>query len=153
MRHRSPAESGEETDEVRLHAPDHSRVELEFRERPAAVAHAAAAPAEGDAAVARRTQVVQHGLAIADRLATRPAECLEHVRNRLAEDDVARGHGERQAVTRKSGSRGVDREHRRPGSDPATGRCVGDAVPAETIHTCVLVNTDAPLEKRPPQTE
>ena len=89
------AEFREEVHEITAHALDHAWVELQAVERAAAEAHATAAPAEGDAAVARRPQVMQHRPAVADRLAAGPTDLLDHVRYRLGEHDVARRDGQR----------------------------------------------------------
>src|SRR5204863_2430826 len=92
------AELGEEANEALASAPDHARVELELRGAPCAEPHGAPAPAEGDAVVCGRAHVVHELPRIDDRLPASPAELVEHVRNGLGEDDVARGDGERQPV-------------------------------------------------------
>ena len=129
---------------------DQHGVELEHVAPPGAIAHPAAAPAERDAAVRRRPEVVQQRACVRDRLAAGPAELLEHVRHRLGEHEVARRHGERTAEPRKAGGRTVHREHGRSGRDAPAGR-LGARAQAEDGGA--LVDADATLEQAPPKAE
>ncbi len=93
------------------------------RQRAAAAEpHRAAAPAEGDPAVARRPEVVEQGAAVGDRLAARPADLLEHVRDGLGQDDVAGRDRERRPEPGPAGGGRVDREHRGAGAHTACRR-------------------------------
>ena len=90
--------------------------------------------------------------AVDDRLAARPAELVEHVRDRLGQDDVARCDGERQAIAGEAGGRRVDGED--CGACPnAAGPCL-DAPPSrEAGHLGALVDPHAALEQLRAQPE
>ena len=83
---------------------------------------AAAAPAEGDAAVGGGAEVVDQGAAVGDALATGPADLLEQLGDRLGEDDVRGGNGEALAQRPPWGlRRGADGEHSGAGPHDAAG--------------------------------
>ena len=85
----------------------------------AAESHPAAAPAERDPSVAGRPQVVEQRAAVGDRLASRPAELLDHVGHRLRDDHVARRDGVREPEAVEADRGAVHGEHRRPRPDAA----------------------------------
>ena len=120
--------------------------------RGATEAHPAAAPAEGDAAVARRAQVVEERAAVGDRLAAGPAELLEHVGHGLGQDDVARRDGVREAKPRKARRRAVHGEHGGGRADAPTRRD-GDRVGAEPPDVRPLVQAYPGLERLPAKPE
>ena len=96
-----------------------------------------AAPAEGDAAVRGGAEVVDQGAAVGDALAPGPADLLEQVGDRLGEDDVRGGDGERVAQRRARRLRGAaDRDDRRARAHRATVGPGNDAAPAAMLQLC-----------------
>ena len=90
---RRPRSSGEEAAQVAaVCSPRRGGRQLFATTDPRAAGDPASAPPERDPAVARRAEVVHEPAPVGDRLAAGPADLLEHIRHRLGEDDVARGH-------------------------------------------------------------
>ena len=79
----------------------------EARADPAAVADRARARAHHDAPVGGRAEVVDEHPAVDDRLAARPADLGEQLRNRLGQDDVAAEVGQPAADRAPAGRPGV----------------------------------------------
>src|SRR5829696_5237617 len=96
-----PGELREEAQQVVADLRDHLVVDLHPPAGARAGRHPAAGPAEHDPPVARRARVVQQRASVGDCLAAVPAEPLDHVRDRLGADDVARGHREPVAQRRE----------------------------------------------------
>ena len=117
---RRPARPGKYSRRRAAATRDHVGVELGPAAQPRAHRDPAAAPAEGDAAVRGGAEVVDQGAAVGDALAPGPADLLEQLGDRLGEDDVGGGDGERVAQRRPGRlRRAPDRDHRRAGADRA----------------------------------
>ena len=152
MRDLLSAQLREEANEAPARALDHTRVELQPARPLAGEAHRSSAPAEGDAAVACGPHVVNESAAVDDGLATGPAELLEDVRDGLGEDDVTRGHCERQPIAGEARSRGVDREHGCASPHAALARLDAPVV-VESGRQGPFMDPDAAFEKPTPQPE
>ncbi len=120
---RRPREVGEVVERWRRWASIDAGVDLGAAVEAGAHRDPAAAPAEGDAAVGRGAEVVDEGAAVGDRLAAGPADLLEHVGDRLGDDDVGGGDGEPAAQRAAAAFGGAaDREDAARGADPGAGR-------------------------------
>ena len=105
-------------------------------------------PAEGDATVRGRAEVVDQGPAVGDALAAGPADLLQQVRHRLGEDDVGGGDGERlRSGAARRLRRGADGEDRGVGPNrppAARSRASTAGAPAtQAPHRRELVDLDA----------
>ena len=141
-------ESGEELTQTLVRA----------RLRRQIVEHACANPAPGlqppgaashqDAAVGRRPEVVEEHAAVRDRLAARPADLLEQLRDRLRQDDST---AERRLppADRPARRPRVQREHDFGRAD-GSGRCI-EPSGLDRGHGRVLVELDVGIPSGPLQ--
>ena len=80
-----------------------------------------AAPPEHDPPVARGAEVVHERARVGDALAARPAQLLQHVRDRLGQDDVRGGDRDAGAQRLEAARGGVDGQHGGAGAHAAAG--------------------------------
>src|SRR5919106_1909317 len=147
-----PPQLRKEADEALARPRDDARIDLEPGLTSPAETHRAAAPAERDAVVPRRSQVVDESSAVDDRLAAGPAEVGEHVGDGFRQHDVAGGGRPREPVTRGPEGRGVDGQHGCSRAD-ATRTSLDSALPMKTRHLGALVDADAAPEEPRPEAE
>ena len=137
----APAQAREHRDEVLAGLGGDLRVDLDLAVEAGARGEAPSSPPEGDPAVAGGAEVVHERAGVGDALAAGPVELVEHVVDRLGQDDV-RGR-DRQAVAQRldAARGGVHRQHRGAGADAAAGG-LGDDVVAHVQrgHPRVLVD-------------
>ena len=145
VRHFASARLREEAREALARRSDDAAVELQPVGDASREPHRAASPAEGDPTVACRPHVVHERAAVDDRFAARPAELVEHIRDRLRENDVARRECEREPVAGESRSRRVDGQHGRARAY-ATQSCLDAAVAMNPRDLRPLMHVDAALE-------
>ena len=145
-----------------------ARVHLDAPVQAPAVGEPPAAPAEGDAPVARGPEVVEQRAAVRDALAARPADLVEHVGHGLRKDDVGRGDGQPRAergdrargwAHGEDGGAGAHAPGGRLGDDVGGAPAVAArsqasaALHAQRPHARVLVDLHTSLDQPLPQPE
>ncbi len=136
----------EERAQVRRHSVDDAGVKLGAPSQPCAAGDPAAAPAEGDPPIGRRSHVVNHRSTVGNAFAADPADLLEQLRDWFGQHDVAGGHREAPAHRRTGGAgRGPEGENTRGRSDSGPRR-LAQAAPASGAQPTkrrALKNTEA----------
>ena len=125
--------------------PRHLGVDLDAAAEPRARGEPAAAPAERDPAVAGGAEVVHERAGVGDALAAGPAELLEHVGDRLGQDDVRGGDRDPRAQRLEAARGGVDGQHGGARAHAAAGGLGRHAARrrVQRAHPRALVDRDA----------